>query len=72
MEPALIRELRAWADVYDSTLNRDDPLESGFASENADRQFLAEGLALARRLAAELGSSYHVECFDGVSTTKVS
>jgi hypothetical protein len=72
LSTALVRDLRAWADAYHGTLRREDPLASGFASEDDEKAFLAEGLRLARRVAVELGSGYHVEYFDGATTTKFS
>lgn len=63
----LAHELLDWADAYDRTLNRSDPLASGFSDAAAEDNFYARGEQLARRLAAELGSRYTVEYFDGRS-----
>lgn len=48
--------LRAWSSAYDATLNRDDPLSSGFASIDDQQQFHEWGERLANRVADELGS----------------
>lgn len=64
----LARELLDWADAYDHTLNRSDPLASGFADATAEGDFYARGEQLARRLAAELGSRCTIEYFDGAQT----
>jgi hypothetical protein len=50
--------LADWAARYDDTLDRNDPLRSGFASEKEDASFKSEGLALAARLRDELGPEY--------------
>lgn len=47
--------LRAWASTYDATLDRNDPLSSGFASRDDQQRFHAQGEHLAARVAAELG-----------------
>ncbi|WP_213010004.1 hypothetical protein [Paractinoplanes toevensis] len=60
---ALAEELLAWADEYDDTLDRDDPLASGFADRDAELAFYAHGRELAHRLAGELGET--VDYFDG-------
>jgi hypothetical protein len=63
----LARDLLDWADAYDHTLNRSDPLVSAFPDSAAEDNFYARGEQLARRLAAELRSRYTVEYFDGRS-----
>jgi len=68
----LVDGLRAWAGAYDATLNEEYPPDSGFASEEEERAFVAQGLDLARRVATELGPGYTVEYFDGSSATTVS
>lgn len=50
--------LFAWAEWYDSTLNIDDPINSGFSSPNDQRDFENEGRSLAARLREELGENY--------------
>lgn len=63
----LAQALLDWADSYDRTLDRDDPLSSGFPDAAAENYFYAQGEQLARQLAAELGPNYAVEYFDGRS-----
>ena len=61
----LTRELLEWADEYDGTLDRGDPLASGFSDPQAEAAFHARGAELAARLAAELPMGFSVEYFDG-------
>jgi len=56
--------LWAWAEVFDATLDRNDPPSSGFPSEEARRHFIREGSALAEQLRAELGPLFEVEYDD--------
>jgi hypothetical protein len=63
----LAQALLDWADDYDRTLNRDDPLASRFPDTAAEETFYAQGERLARQLATELGAQYIVEYFDGRS-----
>jgi hypothetical protein len=65
ISPALAKDLVDWADMYDATLNRSDPIASGFPNAAAESEFYARGEQLARRLAAELAPAYAVEYFDG-------
>ena len=50
----LKRALAAWSAAYDATLNRDDPVASGFPSPAAKAAFEAEGERLLECLRAEL------------------
>jgi hypothetical protein len=52
----LAQALLDWADAFDATLNRDDPIESGFPTPADEEAFFAQGRELADRLAAELGT----------------
>ena len=52
--------LERWAEAYDQTLNRQDPLSSGFATQQDEDAFESEGKALWNKLKDELGSAYHV------------
>jgi len=53
-------DLWAWASAYDATLNRDDPISSGFKSESDQAAFRDQGERLVERLAAELGAGVAV------------
>ncbi|MFI5896482.1 hypothetical protein ACIA5D_40920 [Actinoplanes sp. NPDC051513] len=66
----LAAALLAWADEYDETLDRDDPIRSGFADEAAAEAFDTRGRELARRLAGELG--WTVDYFDPTTATDVT
>ena len=54
-------QLMDWADVYDKTLNWEDPATSGFASVDAADEFKAQGMRLVDRLREELGPEFGVE-----------
>jgi hypothetical protein len=56
----LQEDLLKWAAVYNSTVNLDSPLDSGFKSEDAERAFKREGERLAERLRLALGSDYSI------------
>jgi hypothetical protein len=60
----LSHDLLDWSDVHNSTYKPDDPLRSGFADSGEEREFNERGLALARRLAAELRFRRQVRYFD--------
>jgi hypothetical protein len=64
---ALASELQEWADVYTGTLNREDPMSSGFSTPELKRDFAEKGKELAVRLAAELGGDHVVSYFDEVT-----
>ncbi len=57
---SLQRELNAWAALYDETLDRDDPVSSGFASSEQEDAFEQTGLRLADALRSELGPASEV------------
>jgi hypothetical protein len=57
----LADELMRWADDYDRTLNREDPVSSGFPDAAVESEFVERGRRLAGRLAAEVGGRYVVE-----------
>lgn len=52
--------LRAWAEVYDKTLNQEYPPDSAFASPAEEEAFEVEGRRLWRELQAQLGPDYKV------------
>ncbi|MDR2872521.1 MAG: hypothetical protein LBV45_08420 [Xanthomonadaceae bacterium] len=52
--------LLAWANLFDATLDIDNPIASGFKSEQAFDEFKKEGEALVHELQKELGPNYLV------------
>lgn len=57
----LREKILTWAKVFDSTLNEDDPINSGFQSEQAELEFKELGRTLGALLQLELGPAYLVE-----------
>ncbi len=55
--------LLSWVDMFDSTLNRADPILSGFKNKDDADEFYAQGEQLMKRLTFELGSDYVVNYF---------
>lgn len=53
-------QLMDWADVYDGTLNLENPACSGFMDTNAKAVFNMQGIRLADQLRNELGPEYVV------------
>lgn len=56
----LIARLNAWAARFDQTLNLDDPMNSGFESDEMEEEFAEAGRSLCLALQKELGSAYTV------------
>ena len=56
----LKRRLREWARLYDETLNMETPQDSGFKSEELEREFRVEGHRLAECLRNELGPTFAI------------
>lgn len=52
--------LETWAVMYDETLDKEAPQDSGFLTEALELSFKAEGHRLARCLREELGEGYIV------------
>ncbi|MFJ5159785.1 hypothetical protein ACIP6T_11490 [Pantoea sp. NPDC088449] len=52
--------LREWAERYDAILNINDPVSSGFKSEEEKKQFIDDGYKLAHHLQEELGDKYNI------------
>jgi len=52
--------LSKWAAIYDETLNADYPPNSGFESEELEREFKREGERLAEHLRNELGPDFSI------------
>lgn len=63
LQVALVR----WAEVYDATLDREDPMNSGFATDLEHEIFVSWGRALAELLALTLDQD--IEYFDDRSAT---
>jgi hypothetical protein len=63
LSPDLQRALSAWAERYNATLNRDDPLASGFETVDDERDFEETGLHLWERLRLEMGERTEVTYF---------
>ncbi len=57
---ALAMQLTVWAQTYDNTLCRNDPIRSGFGDKRAEERFALEGRQLGERLRIELGPDYDV------------
>lgn len=49
--------LHAWAEAYNTTLNRDYPPDSCFPDPQSQRAFETKGVRLIGRLRSELGSN---------------
>jgi len=52
--------LARWATDFDATLDRDNPIQSGFSTSEDEAAFLARGTALGTELQAELGPTFQV------------
>jgi hypothetical protein len=63
LSPELRDRLMDWARLYDDTLDRDSPRDSGFKTAELEAAFVAEGNDLAVCLAEELGPDYAVTKF---------
>lgn len=63
-ELPISKELRLrlvkWAAIYDETLDADYPPNSGFKSEDLEREFKREGEQLAECLRSELGPDFSI------------
>jgi hypothetical protein len=59
----LLKRLMNWQDQYDSTLNMNDPIESGFENDIEEELFESEGLSLWAELREELLGEYDVYYF---------
>lgn len=60
LSASLVSELEKWAAQFDTTLNSDDPLESGFASSEQERDFATAGRQLCIKMQKELGPDFEV------------
>ncbi len=57
------KRLISWAEWYDSTLNPDDPISSGFVTKEDEQAFEEEGRSLCKILLKELKGVYNVVYF---------
>lgn len=53
-------KLEKWADMYDATLDYDDPVKSGFINPEDEARFKMEGERIGKKLKDELGSGYTI------------
>ena len=67
-----VQELLNWADLYDGTLNREDPEESGFRTASEAEEFETKGIQLWQTLSDELGPEYEVSYFSKNDSIKSS
>ena len=65
---SLKKSLREWAKVYDSTLNKIDPVNSGFITKIAEIDFENEGMRLYQELQLHLGKKINVIYFSRMET----
>ncbi|MDC0834381.1 hypothetical protein POG22_15430 [Geitlerinema sp. CS-897] len=59
----LKQALLEWAEVYDNTIDMDDPCSAGFQIKEEEERFEKRGLELWEWLQHELGEDYLVEYF---------
>lgn len=50
--------LKKWSDVFDQTLNLEDPKKSGFKSKGEEIHFKNQGISLFKQLQKELGNKF--------------
>ncbi|WP_051840828.1 hypothetical protein [Streptomyces sp. NRRL F-5126] len=60
LSAGLIADLDDWRARWDATYDLGDPLGAGFASDDEECAFMADGERLAARLRAELGEGWTV------------
>jgi hypothetical protein len=60
LSAALVTDIAAWENAYESTYVPADPASSGFRSAAAEEAFRVAGQVLAERVTAELGSGWSV------------
>ena len=53
-------KLVQWAAEYDATLNREDPAQSGFPTDESKAEFKRTGMELGEQLKSELGPDFSV------------
>lgn len=55
-----VNRLESWSDIYDATLNLDDPCASSFLDEEKEKAFEIEGINLWRQVQKELEEEFEV------------
>lgn len=55
--------LESWSEIYDATLNLDDPSVSGFPDEEKEKTFEIEGINLWKQIQKELGEEFEVSYY---------
>lgn len=60
LSDGLCATLWAWAEIFDSTLNMDSPIDSGFKVPEDEERFFQRGMELAKLIVSELGSGASV------------
>ncbi|MEH2000215.1 MAG: hypothetical protein V7L00_15945 [Nostoc sp.] len=61
--PETIKRLDKWEEIYNATLNWQDPANSPDLSEEAEAAFEEEGISLWKQLQTELAPNYQVVYF---------
>lgn len=62
---SLASGFHAWARKYEETFDPTYPMNSGFADVASENEFYAQGLELAREMAAMIGDDAEVYFLDG-------
>jgi hypothetical protein len=66
-----IERLQEWSNIYNSSLNLEDPHNSGFLNDQETTDFELEGILLWRRLREELGYDYEVSYFSELKQKEI-
>ena len=53
-------DLSHWANKFESTYLKENPVNSGFLTSSEEKEFIEEGYVLRDRLQFELGSNYEI------------
>ncbi|MDX3194108.1 hypothetical protein PV458_37420 [Streptomyces sp. MN03-5084-2B] len=64
LSSALVHDLNRWSDEYTATLDRDDPMASGFPSDAVEQAFVARGHRLAEEVRAQVSPDWRVIYYD--------
>lgn len=63
LSPELKGLLSDWQNKYDDTLNKMDPINSGFRTREDEMNFELQGLTIWKRLIREIGNEYVISYF---------